>query len=82
MRKQENPAGWPGLKENTRCADREENTVKPFAGQGFCIHCTYFRAVKLDSGRVRRLCLFHGVRVGIYGVPGCEFMKPKGGRHA
>lgn len=79
MQKQENPAGGPGLKENTRCADREENTVKPFAGQGFCAPCVYYRAVKLDSGRVRRLCLFHGVRVGIYGVPWCEFMEPKGG---
>ncbi len=67
-----------GLKKSI--TDKEENTVNPLAGQGFCAPCPYFRAVKLASGRVRRVCLFHGVRVGVYGVPGCEFQAmQKGG---
>lgn len=87
MRKRENPAGGPGLKKNTRCADRKDNTLNSFARQGFsscvpCANCAYLRVIKLASGRVRRVCLFHGVRVGVYGVPGCEFMKPEGDRHA
>ncbi len=67
--------------------DREENTRFPVALQGFsacvpCASCPYFRAVPLASGRVRRVCSFHGIRVGVYGVPGCEFMQPEGGHHA
>lgn len=59
-------------------ADGMNITRLPLAAQGFsayvpCANCAYFKAVPLDSGRLRRLCLFHGVRVGVYGVPGCEF---------
>lgn len=79
LRIKENPAGGPGLKENTRCADREERTLNSLVGQGFCGPCAYSRAVRLDSGRVRRLCTLLGIRVGVYGVPWCEFMEPKGG---
>lgn len=82
MQKRENPAGGPGFKKNTWEAGEEKSTRLSLAVQGFCAPCAYFRAVLLESGRVRRVCMFHGVRVGVYGVPGCEFMKPEGGRHA
>lgn len=41
MQKRENPAGGPGLKKNTRCAGREDNTRLPLAVQGFssCVPC-------------------------------------------
>lgn len=83
MTQQKSPTGLnrQGQQKKSR-TDKEDNTVNPLAGQGFCAPCPYFRAVKLASGRVRRVCMFHGVRVGVYGVPGCEFMKPEGGRHA
>ena len=82
MTQQKSPSGRnrKGIKKSI--SDKEDNTVNPLAGQGFCAPCPYFRAVKLASGCVRRVCMFHGVRVGVYGVPGCEFMKPEGGRHA
>ena len=82
MTQQKSPSGRnrKGIKKSI--SDREDNPVKPLAGQGFCAPCAYFRVVKLESGRVRRVCMFHGVRVGVYDVPGCEFMKPEGGRHA
>lgn len=83
MTQKKTPTGLnrQGQQKKSR-TDKEDNTVNPLAGQGFCAPCPYFRAVKLASGRVRRVCMFHGVRVGVYGVPGCEFMKPEGGRHA
>ncbi len=59
-----------GLKKSI--TDREENTVNPLAGQGFCAPCPYFRAVKLASGRVRRVCMFLGERLTIAGNPLCE----------
>lgn len=82
MTQQKSPSGRnrKGIKKSISA--KEDNTVNPLAGQGFCAPCPYFRAVKLESGRIRRVCMFHGVRVGVYGVPGCEFMKPEGGRHA
>lgn len=68
-----------------RSIAEEELTHNPVEGQGFsgcvpCAGCVYFRCVPQDGGRVRRLCTFHGVRVGIAGVPGCEFMSG-GGDH-
>ncbi|MFR8053394.1 MAG: hypothetical protein ACLU6O_01240 [Bilophila wadsworthia] len=83
MTQKKTPTGLnrQGQQKKSR-TDREENTRFPLAGQGFCAPCPYFRAVKLASGRVRRVCSFHGVRVGVYGVPGCEFMKPEGGNDA
>lgn len=80
MTQQKSPSGRnrKGIKKSI--SDREDNTVNPLAGQGFCAPCAYFRVVKLESGRVRRVCLFHGVRVGVYGMPGCEFQAmQKGG---
>lgn len=50
-----------GLKKSI--SDREDNTVNPLAGQGLCAPCPYFRAVKLASGRVRRVCMFSGERL-------------------
>ncbi|MDY3682846.1 hypothetical protein [Bilophila wadsworthia] len=85
MTQKKSPTGSnpQGKKRNVNVMDDGMNTTPiPLAGQGFCAPCPYFRAVKLASGRVRRVCSFHGVRVGVYGVPGCEFMKPEGGRHA
>lgn len=83
MSQKKSPSGdnRKGLKKGI--ADKEDSTRNPFAGQGFsscvpCASCVYFKAVPLDSGRVRRLCTFHGVRVGIAGVPGCEFMQEGG----
>lgn len=84
MTQQKSPSGRnrKGIKKSI--SDREDNSRFPLAGQGFssCVPCAYLRVIKLATGRVRRVCLFHGVRVGVYGVPGCEFMKPEGGRHA
>ena len=36
MQRRKNPAGGPGLKKNTHCACREDNTPIRLAGQGFC----------------------------------------------
>ena len=79
MQKRENPAGGTGLKKNTRCVDREDNTHIRIEGQGFCAPCAYFRAVKLASGRVRKLCSFTGERLALAGNPLCEFRQVEGG---
>lgn len=80
MRRQENPAGGPGLKKNTQYLD-EENTIPiRLAGQGFCCAtCVYFRVVKLESDRVRKLCSFTGERLTLAGNPLCEFRRVEGG---
>ena len=56
MTQQKSPSGRnrKGIKKSI--SDKEDNTVNPLAGQGFCAPCPYFRAVKLASGRVRRVC--------------------------
>ena len=59
-----------GLKKSI--TDREDNTVNPISGQGFCAPCPYFRAVKLASGQVRRVCSFTGERLTVAGTPLCE----------
>ena len=79
MQRRENPAGGPGLKKNTRCVDREDNTHIRLEVQGFCAPCAYFRAVKLVSGRVRKLCSFTGERLTLAGNPLCEFRQVEGG---
>lgn len=79
MQKRENPAGGPGFKKNTWKAGEEKNTSYLVAGQGFCAPCAYFRAVLLESGRVRRVCAFSGERLPLAGNPLCEFIKPEGG---
>lgn len=80
MQRRENPAGGPGLKKNTQYVD-EKNTISiRLAGQGFCCApCAYFRAVKLVSGRVRKLCSFTGERLALAGNPLCEFRQVEGG---
>lgn len=50
MQRRKNPAGGPGLKKNTHCACREDNTPIRLAGQGFCAPCVYFRVVRSDQG--------------------------------
>lgn len=79
MQRRKNPAGGPGLKKNTHCACREDNTPIRLAGQGFCAPCVYFRVVKLESGRVRKLCSFTGERLTLAGNPLCEFQQVEGG---
>lgn len=79
MQRRENPAGGPGLKKNTHCACRGNNTPIRIAGQGFCAPCVYFRVVKLESGRVRKLCSFTGERLTLAGNPLCEFRRVEGG---
>ena len=79
MRRQENPAGGPGLKKNTQYLD-EKNTIPiRLAGQDFCAPCVYFRVVKLESGRVRKLCSYTGERLTLAGNPLCEFRRVEGG---
>lgn len=73
MQRRENPAGGPGLNRNTHYAGRGNNTPIRIAGQGFCAPCAYFRAVLLESGRVRRVCAFSGERLTLAGKPLCEF---------
>lgn len=71
MQRRKNPAGGPGLKKNTHCACREDNTPIRLAGQGFCAPCVYFRVVKL--------CSFTGERLTLAGNPLCEFQQVEGG---
>lgn len=80
MQRRKNPAGGPGLKKNTQYVD-EENTIPiRLAWQGFCCAtCVYFRVVKLESGRVRKLCSFTGERLTLAGNPLCEFRQVEGG---
>ena len=72
MTQQKSPSGRnrKGIKKSI--SDKEDNTVNPLAGQGFCAPCPYFRAVKLASGRVRRVCMVLGERLTVAGNPLCE----------
>ena len=74
MTQKKTPTGLnrQGQQEKSR-TDREDNTVNPLAGQGFCAPCPYFRAVKLAFGRVRRVSAFSGERLPLAGKPLCEF---------
>lgn len=80
MTQKKTPTGLnrQGQQKKSR-TDREENTRFPLAGQGFCTPCPYFRAVKLASGRVRKLCSFTGERLTLAGNPLCEFRRVEGG---
>lgn len=73
MTQQKSPSGLnrQGQQKKSR-TDREDNTVNPLVGQGFCAPCPYFRAVKLASERVRRVCMFLGERLTVAGNPLCE----------
>ena len=56
---------------------QENDTIPASALQEFsscvpCASCAYFRAVPLDSGRVRRVCQFTGERLTLAGNPLCE----------
>lgn len=79
MQRRENPAGGPGLKKKTQCVDEENTTPIRLTGQGFCATCFYFRVVKLESGRVRKLCSFTGEWLLLAGNPLCEFRRMEGG---
>lgn len=74
MQKRENPT--VGKRQGSRKsggADEKKNTSYPLAGQGFCAACAYFRAVLLESGRVRRVCALTGEKLSLAGNPLCEF---------
>lgn len=75
MQKTKNPAvgNWQGFKEN--CSARwGNNSSSSGALQGLCCRCVYFRAVKQDSGGIRRICTFTGEKVSIAGPAQCEFV--------
>lgn len=70
-----------GIKKSI--SDRKDNIRFPLAGQDVCAPCLYFRAVVLESGRVRKLCSFTGERLTLAGNPLCEFRHVReGGLHA
>ena len=59
---------------------QENENIPTSALQGFCCTtCVYFRVVKLESGRVRKLCSFTGERLTLAGNPLCEFRRVEGG---
>lgn len=74
MQKKQNPSGGRRRGFKKEISDREDTTRLPLAVQGFCAPCAYFRAVLLESGRVRRVCAFSGERLTLAGDPLCEFM--------
>lgn len=83
MQKRENPAGGPGLKKNTRCAGREDNTRLPLAAQGLsgcvpCTTCPYFRIVRFSKTKFRHQCGRDGQWLEACGVHECR-QEPKGG---
>lgn len=71
MTQKKSPAGSnrKGLKKGI--ADRQDNIANPLVMQGLCAPCPYFRAVPLDSGRVRRVCRLTGERLPLVGNPLC-----------
>lgn len=71
MTQKKSPTGSnrKGLKKSI--ADRQNNIANPLVMQGFCTPCPYFRAVPLNSGRVRRVCQFTGERLPLVGNPLC-----------
>lgn len=75
MQKTKNPAvgNWQGFKEN--CSARwGYNSFSSGDLQGLCSHCVYFRAVKQDSGWIRRVCTFTGEKLLTAGPAQCEFV--------
>lgn len=58
---------------------QKNDNIPTSALQGFCAPCVYFRVVKLESGRVRKLCSFTGERLTLAGNPLCEFRQVEGG---
>jgi len=85
MQKRENPAGGPGLKKNTRCAGREDNTRLPLAAQGLsgcvpCTTCPYSRIVRFSKTKFRHQCGRDGQWLEACGVHECR--PEEGGRHA
>ena len=73
MQKKQNPT--VGKRQGSRKSGGagNENTVNHLAGQGFCAACAYFRAVLLESGRVRRVCALTGEKLPLAGNPLCAF---------
>lgn len=83
MQKRENPAGGPGLKKNTRCAGREDNTRLPLAAQGLsgcvpCTTCPYFRIVRFSKTKFRHQCGHDGQWLDRCGVHECTAMQEGG----
>lgn len=75
MTQKKSPTGSNRKGYKKSIADKEDNTLFPLALQGFCAPCVYFRVVKLESGRVRKLCSFTGERLTLAGDPLCEFRR-------
>ena len=81
MTKKESPAGdnrW-GKSRIDEQHHGKNITVHPVSAQGLCSDCVYFRAVLLESGRVRRVCSLSGERISIAGVPMCSARQIEGG---
>ena len=75
-RKRENPASGPGLKKNTNCACREDNTPIRLEAQGFsscvpCANCPHFRLVRFNSRKKRHQCSYSGLWLESCGVIEC-----------
>ena len=75
-RKRENPASGPGLKKNTKCAGREDNTPIRLEAQGFsscvpCANCPHFRLVRFNSRKKRHQCSYSGLWLESCGVIEC-----------
>ena len=79
MTQKKSPTGSNRKGYKKSIADKEDNTLFPLALQGFCAPCVYFRVVKLESGRVRKLCSFTGERLTLAGNPLCECRQVEGG---
>ena len=82
-RKRENPADGPGLKKNTHCACREDNTPIRLSGQGFeasypCRGCPYFQSVTFSRFKVRHMCGLQHVWLEASGRIDCTMMKRGG----
>lgn len=75
MAQKKSPAGSNRKGIQKSITGRQNNTLSPFTMQGLCVSCAYFRAVPLDSGRVRRVCQFTGERLTLAGNPLCELQR-------
>ena len=82
-RKRENPASGPGLKKNTNCACREDNTPIRLEAQGFsscvpCANCPHFRLVRFNSRKKRHQCSYSGLWLESCGVIECPVRREGG----
>lgn len=73
------PGARPGLSKEIKEKDfpAAENSLSALERQSraACLACSFFRAVDLPSGRVRRLCMLSGERLNAAATP-CEHFMP------